>query len=134
MKTTHIILLVVIAAAIGVIISLTGSTSSYVTFREAKEMAANGENDKIHVVGKLRKDASGNLLGIEYNPQIDPNYFKFDLTDTMQTIMSVVYGNPKPVDFERSEQIVIIGSVKDEVFVADKILMKCPSKYTEKEI
>ncbi|HAR19047.1 MAG TPA: cytochrome C biogenesis protein [Cytophagales bacterium] len=134
MKTTHIILLVVIAAAIGVIISLTGSTSSYVTFKEAKEMAANGENDKIHVVGKLRKDASGNLLGVEYNPQIDPNYFKFDLTDTMQTTMSVVYGNPKPVDFERSEQIVIIGSVKDEVFVADKILMKCPSKYTEKEI
>jgi len=134
MKTTHIILLVVIAAAIGVIISLTGSTSSYVTFKEAKEMAANGENDKIHVVGKLRKDVSGNLLGVEYNPQIDPNYFKFDLTDTMQTTMSVVYGNPKPVDFERSEQIVIIGSVKDEVFVADKILMKCPSKYTEKEI
>ena len=134
MKTTHIILLVVIAAAIGVIISLTGSTSSYVTFKEAKEMAANGENDKIHVVGKLRKDASGNLLGVEYNPQIDPNYFQFDLTDTMQTTMSVVYGNPKPVDFERSEQIVIIGSVKDEVFVADKILMKCPSKYTEKEI
>ena len=134
MKTTHIILLVVIAAAIGVIISLAGSTSSYVTFKEAKEMAANGENDKIHVVGKLRKDVSGNLLGVEYNPQIDPNYFKFDLTDTMQTTMSVVYGNPKPVDFERSEQIVIIGSVKDEVFVADKILMKCPSKYTEKEI
>jgi cytochrome c-type biogenesis protein CcmE len=134
MKTTHIILLVVIAAAIGVIISLTGSTSSYVTFKEAKEMAANGDNDKIHVVGKLRKDASGNLLGVVYNPQIDPNYFKFDLTDTMQTTMSVVYGNPKPVDFERSEQIVIIGSVKDEVFVADKILMKCPSKYTEKEI
>ena len=134
MKTTHIILLVVIAAAIGVIISLTGSTSSYVTFKEAQAMAANGENDKIHVVGKLRKDVSGNLLGVEYNPQIDPNYFKFDLTDTMQTTMSVVYGNPKPVDFERSEQIVIIGSVKDEVFVADKILMKCPSKYTEKEI
>jgi cytochrome c-type biogenesis protein CcmE len=82
----------------------------------------------------LRKDASGNLLGVVYSPQIDPNYFKFDLTDTMQTTMSVVYGNPKPVDFERSEQIVIIGSVKDEVFVADKILMKCPSKYTEKEI
>jgi cytochrome c-type biogenesis protein CcmE len=134
MKTTHILLLVVIAIAIGVIISLTGSTSSYVTFKEAKEMAKNGDNDKIHVVGKLRKDASGNLLGVEYNPQIDPNYFKFDLVDTMQTTMSVVYGNPKPADFERSEQIVIIGSVKDNVFVADKILMKCPSKYTEKEI
>jgi len=134
MKTTHIILLVVIAAAIGVIISLTGSTSSYVTFKEAKELAANGDNEKIHVVGRLKKDASGKIQGMEYNPQKDPNYFKFDLTDTMQNTMAVVYPNPKPTDFERSEQVVIIGLVKDEVFVADKILMKCPSKYTEKEI
>jgi cytochrome c-type biogenesis protein CcmE len=134
MKTTHIILLVVIAAAIGVIISLTGSTSSYVTFKDAQEMAKDGDNNKIHVVGKLKKDAAGQLEGVEYNPQIDPNYFKFVLVDTMNTAMDVVYGNPKPADFERSEQIVIIGSVKENVFVADKILMKCPSKYTEKEI
>jgi cytochrome c-type biogenesis protein CcmE len=48
--------------------------------------------------------------------------------------MKVVYRNPKPADFERSEQIVIIGNVQKDIFVADKILMKCPSKYTEKEI
>ncbi len=134
MKTTHIILLVVIAFAIGVIISLTGSTSSYVTFKDAQEMAANGDNDKIHVVGKLKKDAAGHLMGVEYNPQIDPNYFKFVLVDAMNTAMVVVFDEPKPADFERSEQVVIIGSVKENVFVADKIMMKCPSKYTEKEI
>lgn len=134
MKTTHIILLVVIAAAIGVIVSITGSTSSYVTFKEAKEMAENGDNDKIHVVGRLQKNAEGKLQGIEYNPQIDPNYFKFVLVDTMNTAMDVVYNNPMPVDFERSEQVVIIGSVKENVFAAEKILMKCPSKYTEKVI
>jgi len=134
MKTTHIILLVVIAAAIGVIISLIGSTSSYVTFKDAQEMAANGDNDKIHVVGRLKKNAAGKLEGVEYSPQIDPNYFKFVLVDTMNTAMDVVYNNPMPVDFERSEQVVIIGSVKENIFAADKILMKCPSKYTEKEI
>lgn len=134
MKTTHIVLLVVIAVAIGVIVSMTGSASSYVTFNEAKEMASNGENNKIHVVGKLKKSASGTIEGMEYHPELDPNYFKFQLVDTTQTEMSVVYANPKPTDFERSEQIVIIGSVKEDVFVADKILMKCPSKYTEKEI
>lgn len=134
MKTTHIILLVVIAMAIGVIISLTGSTSSYVTFNEAKELAANGDNNKIHVVGKLKKDPSGRITGMHYQPEVDPNYFQFQLEDTMHTEMSVVYANPKPADFERSEQIVIIGSVRDNVFVADKILMKCPSKYTEKEV
>jgi cytochrome c-type biogenesis protein CcmE len=29
---------------------------------------------------------------------------------------------------------VIIGSIQDKRFVADKILMKCPSKYQENEI
>jgi len=134
MKTTHILLLIVIAVAIGVIVSLTGSTSSYVTFNEAIELAKSGDNDKIHVVGKIKKNTSGKIEGMEYFPQMDPNYFKFQLVDTTHTEMSVVYGNPKPADFERSEQIVIIGSVKNNVFVADKILMKCPSKYTEKEV
>ena len=134
MKTTHILLLIVIAVAIGVIVSLTGSTSSYVTFNEAKVMAKDGDNDKIHVVGKIKKSLSGKIQGMEYYPEQDPNYFKFQLMDTTNTEMSVVYGNPKPADFERSEQIVIIGSVRDNIFVADKILMKCPSKYTEKEV
>ena len=46
----------------------------------------------------------------------------------------MVYFNPKPQDFERSEQVVITGNMKNDVFVADKILLKCPSKYTENEI
>jgi cytochrome c-type biogenesis protein CcmE len=32
-----------------------------------------------------------------------------------------------------SEQIVITGEAKDTVFMADKILMKCPSKYKNTE-
>ena len=134
MKTTHIVLLVVIAVSIGVIVSMTGNASSYVTFNEAKEMSLQGDNEKIHVVGKIKKSASGNIEGMVYHPELDPNFFKFQLIDSTHTEMSVIYGNPKPADFERSEQIVIIGCVKNNVFVADKILMKCPSKYTEKEI
>lgn len=134
MKPAHIVLLVVIAVAIGVIVSMTGSASTYVTFSEAQKMAADGDNEKIHVVGKIKKTASGSIEGMQYHPELDPNFFKFQLVDSTHTEMSVVYGNPKPADFERSEQIVIIGSVKDNVFVADKILLKCPSKYTEKEI
>jgi cytochrome c-type biogenesis protein CcmE len=134
MKLTHIVLLVVIAVAIGVIVSMTGNTSTYVTFNEAKEMSAQGQNEKIHVVGRIKKSPSGSIEGMEYHPELDPNFFKFQLVDTTQTEMTVIYSEPKPADFERSEQIVIIGSVKNGVFVANKILMKCPSKYTEKEI
>ncbi|GIV43287.1 MAG: hypothetical protein KatS3mg035_0410 [Bacteroidia bacterium] len=33
--------------------------------------------------------------------------------------------------FERSEQIVLTGKYSDDGFYADKILMKCPSKYND---
>lgn len=43
----------------------------------------------------------------------------------------MVLAKAKPQDFERSEQIVVTGSMKDNQFYADEILMKCPSKYKE---
>lgn len=134
MKKAYIIGILVIAVAIGIIVSTAGDASTYVDFMEAKQMAQEGDNDKIHVVGTLEKDGSGQLLHTFYRPEVDPNYFEFELIDTKNEKMKVVYKNPKPADFERSEQIVVIGKVEKDIFVADKILMKCPSKYTEKEI
>ena len=46
----------------------------------------------------------------------------------------MVYYNPKPQDFDRSDQIVITGAMSGDTFVADQILLKCPSKYTENEL
>ncbi len=134
MKKTHIIAIIVIAIAIGAIISTSGSSSAYLTFDEAKAMDKNGDHSKIHVVGTLLKDENKKIIGMEYNPEVDANYFSFILKDTTNVQMKVVFGSPKPADFERSEKVVIIGNVQGDVFKADKILMKCPSKYTEKEI
>ena len=44
---------------------------------------------------------------------------------------TVVYNQPKPQDFERSEEITMTGYATDSAFVATDILMKCPSKYNE---
>jgi cytochrome c-type biogenesis protein CcmE len=134
MKISHIILLIIIAVAIGVIISTSGDASKYVTFKEAKEIALDNENEKVHVVGKLTKDAQGNILGMKYEPSVDPNYFEFVIEDNNHETERVVYVSPKPQDFEKSEQIVIIGSYKGNTFKADKILMKCPSKYEDKKL
>ena len=134
MKISHIILLIIIAVAIGVIISTSGDASKYVTFKEAKEIALDNENEKVHVVGKLTKDAQGNILGMKYEPSVDPNYFEFVIEDNNHETERVVYVSPKPQDFEKSEQIVIIGSYKGDTFKADKILMKCPSKYEDKKL
>ena len=48
------------------------------------------------------------------------------------TIKKVLYHGTKPQDFERSEQIVLVGKMKEEGdFQASSILMKCPSKYND---
>lgn len=135
MKITHIIAIVVIGIAIAVILSTAGDASSYVTFKEATAMAVDQNDAKVHVVGRLNKSTAGEILGIVYAPQLDANYFEFQLLDQNNELRKVIYSNPKPQDFERSEQVVVIGSMNNNgVFVCDKILMKCPSKYQETEI
>ncbi len=124
MKKSHIILLVIIAVAIGAILSTFADSSTYGNFDEAKE---NGS--EIHVVGKLVKSKE-----LVYDPVKDANYFSFYLTDNTGKECKVIFNGAKPQDFERSEQIVITGKMQGEEFHADKILMKCPSKYTNDKI
>lgn len=121
-----------IALAIVVIISTAGDASAYVTFGEAKEMADKGNRNKIHVVGTLPKDATGQVIGIVPSP--DMLSFKFDMVDENNQIQTVFHPNPMPTDFLRSEQVVVVGSYQNGNFVAEKILLKCPSKYQEEGV
>lgn len=132
MKKSHILGIVVIAIAIGIIMSTAGDASSYVTFRQAQEMASTGNGSKIHVVGTLKKADDGNIVGIE--PAEDKLSFTFMMLDADMREQKVYFPEPMPVDFLRSEQVVVIGAYHDNLFVADKILLKCPSKYQEQEI
>lgn len=133
-RPLHLALLIIMAVGIAVIISTSGDASTYVDFKAAKEMADKGENDKVHVVGQLPKSQTGEIEGMFYDPQTDPNFFRFKLVDEGKDVQEVLYFNPKPADFERSEKIVVVGAMKNGKFVADKILMKCPSKYEEGEV
>jgi cytochrome c-type biogenesis protein CcmE len=132
MKKTHIIGIAVIAVAIIIIISTAGDASTYVTFKEAAEMAEDGQSKSIHVVGKLPKNESGEIVGIEENP--DKLSFTFLLNDNSNKQEKVYYNDPIPADFKKSEQVVIIGGYRKNVFVAKQILLKCPSKYQENKL
>lgn len=133
MKKGHIIGLGIIAVAIIIIVSMIGDASTYESFATAKAMKMNGDDKSIHVVGQLKKDAGGQVRGIEVNP--DKTSFYFLMVDNDGTEQKVFYNEPVPPDFARAEQVVVIGSYKTaDLFVADKILMKCPSKYQETEI
>jgi cytochrome c-type biogenesis protein CcmE len=120
MKKIHIVAIVVIAIALAVIVSTISNSSTYAPFRTAIE----NEGSTFHVVGKvnLQKD-------FIYNPQENANIFGFYLVDSEGLEKLVLYNGTKPQDFERSEQIVVVGKMKEDKFIANQLLMKCPSKY-----
>jgi cytochrome c-type biogenesis protein CcmE len=122
MKKGHLIGIIVIAIAIGAIISTIQDSSTYASFAEAK---AHPENT-FHVIGVLNKEKE-----LNYDPTQDANYFSFYVIDSQGIEQKVVFNGAKPQDFERSEQIVIMGKMNEEIFTCSKILMKCPSKYND---
>lgn len=132
MKKSHIFIIVIIAVAVAIIVSSTNEASTYVTFSEAYQLASTGNSKSIHVVGELKKDADGNVIGIE--PGADKVSFSFIMIDEGGKEQQVFYNEPMPQDFTRSEKVVVIGSYKGETFFAEKILLKCPSKYQENSI
>jgi cytochrome c-type biogenesis protein CcmE len=136
MKKTSIIALVVIAVAVAMIISTIGDASTYVSFNEAKELAQSGEDQSIHVVGELMKDTEGKPVGMKYEPAVDPNRFEFMMKDSLQNVSLVIYNKPKPQDMDKSEKVVVVGKMdlKNNLFLADQILLKCPSKYNNGEL
>lgn len=132
MKKSHILVLVVIAAAVGILISTSGDASSYVTFSEAYRLASTGDKKNIHVVGELKKDANGEVTGIREG--LDKVSFSFIMIDDNGREQQVLFDEPMPADFTKSEKVVVIGSYEGDAFHASKILLKCPSKYQEEKV
>lgn len=123
MKKTHIIGIVIIAIALCFLFGMLGNSSTYANFTEASAL---GSDEIVHVAGQLVRNKP-----MEYNPAVDPNKFAFYLKDKNGQERRVVLLKPKPQDFERTPQIVAIGSMQGETFVANDVLMKCPSKYND---
>lgn len=122
MKKIHILGIIVIAVAIGVIFTSLQSSASYSDFAEA---TANPDTE-YHVVGKLNKTAP-----VLYDPKINADECSFMMYDNKGIEKKVILHKSVPQDFEKSEQIVLIGKMQGEEFHANEILMKCPSKYND---
>ncbi|TAG11391.1 MAG: hypothetical protein EAZ13_03680 [Sphingobacteriia bacterium] len=122
MKTTHIIILVLIAAAIAVLVQYTGDLTTYETIASAKEK----EGKFVNLIAKLDQHKP-----VEYDAVKNPNYLSFTAIDTLGNSIKVIYHDNKPTDMEKSERIVLKGRVKDGLFECKDILLKCPSKYKD---
>lgn len=132
MKKSHLFVLLIIAAAVGILVTTAGDASTYVTFDEAYRLASGGSSKDIHVVGTLKKTAEGEVVGIR--PGADRVSFEFLLVDDRGQEQKVYYNEPMPPDFMRSEKVVVIGKYRGDRFVASKILLKCPSKYQDETL
>ncbi|MEL6925995.1 MAG: cytochrome c maturation protein CcmE [Bacteroidota bacterium] len=124
MKKIHIIGILMVGLAIFLLTQAAGDVGQYSSFADATE--ANG---KVKIVGQLSKDKP-----MIYEPDKDPNLFKFYMKDQDGKEKQVMLLKEKPMDFEKSEQIVLTGQMNGEAFVATDILMKCPSKYKDEEM
>jgi cytochrome c-type biogenesis protein CcmE len=102
-----------------VVSSFGQQVAGYETFTEA---SAAGR--RAHVVGEWLREQPAT-----YDPS--SNTFTFHMRDEAGTVRQVVYPNPRPANFEDAERVVVDGQMDGEVFVAEHILVKCPSKYNE---
>jgi cytochrome c-type biogenesis protein CcmE len=124
MKTIHIIIILILVIAIAVVITTISDSSTYSDFSEA----AKSPGRELHIIGKLDRTKP-----LDYDARKDANRFSFYIIDAKGMVKQVIYNNAKPQDFEKSEKVVVVGSMQGDVFMAKSLLLKCPSKYNDKK-
>ena len=123
MKRSHIIAIVIIAVSVAMLVGSMIDSSTYANVAQAE--AEPGE--EFHVVGTL--DRSQPVI---YEPSVNPGLTEFAINDLEGRNCRVKLAMPKPNDLDRSERVVLIGSMgADGTFHAKNMLLKCPSKYNE---
>jgi len=131
MKLTHIMGIILLIVGLVIVIFTLNDASTYADFAKAEMLSKADPDSEVHIVGELTKDADGNIEGMYYNPTENPNLFQFSMVDEKGREEQVIYFAPKPADIDKSEKVVIVAKHAKNRFIAQKILLKCPSKYTE---
>ncbi len=97
--------------------SFRDALNPYVTFAEAVQLTGT-----VQVMGYLAGDI---------NYDMDSRQLRFYMEDEDGTIAQVAYRGAEPNNMDHAESIVVIGMFERDIFNAEKILTKCPSKYEE---
>ena len=101
--------------------TFTRSMTPYVSFDEAR-----ASKRTVQVMGALEKGTS------RYD--IESKTLHFTLLDVKTNVaLPVAYRDVKPANFEEAVSIVAIGRFQNGAFQAEKLLVKCPSKYQGEE-
>ena len=93
------------------------NTVPYVSVREALDR----QGESVHVVGKIDKAS--------VQTKVSQGVLEFDLIDPAGERLHVVFSGMKPANFDSAPTISVAGRTNGKAFEADRILVKCPSKY-----
>jgi len=106
-----------LVAAVGVgVTSFKKSMTPYISFDEAR-----------HSSGLVQ--VNGVLADKNYVMKPTEQYMQFKLKDARGEIMTVDYHGVIPGNFDQATSVVAIGRYENNRFVAEQLLVKCPSKY-----
>ena len=93
-----------------------GSVTPYVGFAEAKTLGRSCQ-----VMGEIDKEK------VHYD--VANAALHFNIIDDSGLVMPVVYHGVTPGNFDQAKDVVCSGQYDDGTFVAERLLVKCPSKY-----
>jgi cytochrome c-type biogenesis protein CcmE len=96
--------------------SFKSNLTPYVSFEEAMRT-----HSRVQVAGALVENSSDYID--------EDQELHFVIYDEGGVEMAVRYSGVKPANFEEATQIVAVGSWRGDVFDAENLLVKCPSKY-----
>lgn len=113
----------IIGAVIGLVfvvlavMSFDRTKIEYADFSKAKQIGTT-----VQIIGSCSEDR-------EYTYDAQNNQFKFTMVDEVGNKNKVIYSGAKPNNFDIAPMLVVKGEFKDDIFYANQVLTKCPSKY-----
>ena len=113
--------IVILAVAYLITLALGSSVSYYLTVSELMNKSDELYNTKVRVIGNI-VDGS-----VQWNAK--DVELKFAVSEGGETL-SVIYNGATPTGFEPGSDILVEGKLQpDKVFLANQLIMRCPSKY-----
>lgn len=114
--------IIILGAMAWGISSFVGTTVQYVSIAEARTA-----DRTVQVMGKIDTEQ------VKYNSAESRLEFAIYDAEALEKShaenMKIVYYGTVPGNFDQATSVVCKGTNKDEGFVAEKLLVKCPSKY-----
>lgn len=130
-KLKFVLVISIILGAFGYLMfsGFNNGKAYYMTINEVTASEGKGK------IGKQTLKVSGKLVGESVKWEASKPELRFQIiSEDKKETMSVVYKGVKPDNFNDGIDVIVDGKYTvEQVFLADILLTKCPSKYEEQK-